>query len=160
MTVQAFVDDSGSHSGSPVFILGGFVADHKQWAVFAHEWQAALDIKPKLDYFKMSEAASLHGQFHPTKGWDETKRDERLEILANVIAKYAKLKIHALMRHDDFNELIRSLPAPRRSLSIDGPFCILANQLILAVAISADLYGISDPCDFIFDETDGFSEEF
>lgn len=75
------------------------------------------------------------------------------------VTRYAKLKIHELMRHDDFNELIRSLPAPRRSLSIDGLFCILANQLILAVAIFADLYGISDACDFIFDETDGFSKE-
>lgn len=126
----------------------------------ADEWQAALGLEPRLSYFKMSEAASLRGQFQPNAGWDIEKRDERLDILVDIISRYAKLKIHALMRNDDFNELIKSLPAPKRSLSIDGPFSILANQLILAVAISADLYGITDPCDFIFDEADGFSAEF
>ena len=114
----------------------------------------------KVQLHRDEHSLKLRGQFQPNAGWDIEKRDERLDILVDIISRYAKLKIHALMRNDDFNELIKSLPAPKRSLSIDGPFSILANQLILAVAISADLYGITDLCDFIFDEADGFSAEF
>jgi hypothetical protein len=37
-------------------------------------WQAALDVAPKLEYFKMSEAESLKGQFSDFSPEQRTKR--------------------------------------------------------------------------------------
>ena len=160
MPIQAFVDDSGSHSDSPVLILGGFVADQRQWVAFADEWQIALDLELRLAYFKMSEAASLVGQFQPNMGWDIESVISDSTYFSRYNCEICQAKDTRNNEEQRFSESIKNLPAPRRSLSIDRPFSILANQLILAVAISADLYGITDPCDFIFDEADGFSAEF
>ena len=59
----AFIDDSGSGGDSPYYILAGYSAPKATWAAFWPDWQAALDVPPKLEYFKMSEAESLKGQF-------------------------------------------------------------------------------------------------
>jgi hypothetical protein len=160
MVFQAFIDDSGSEPQSPVFILGGFVADHAQWAAFSGEWQAALDEAPRLDYFKMSEAANLgaHGQFARRLGWDEKKRDDRVAAFARIIAKHTRLRVSASIRHQDWAQ-IASLPAVERRLAIDTPYVMLAHRLILAVAVIGDRLGVSEPCDYIFDQQEGFSDE-
>lgn len=160
MPIQAYVDDSGSHKESLAFVLAGFIANHVQWEKFTGDWKGALRLDPSLDYFKMNEAASLHGQFLRAKGWDEEKRDKRLDVLSEVILSYVRVRISVSMRNDDFLRSIQSLPAPKRSFAIDGPFIMLAMQLILTVAVFSDLSGLNEPCDFVFDETDGFSEEF
>lgn len=59
----AFVDDSGSGGDSPYYVLAGYSADEATWRAFWGDWQGVLDLSPKLDYFKMSEAESLKGQF-------------------------------------------------------------------------------------------------
>lgn len=59
----AFVDDSGSGGDSPYFVLAGYAACESAWTTFLPHWQSVLDLPPKLEYFKMSEAESLKGQF-------------------------------------------------------------------------------------------------
>jgi Protein of unknown function (DUF3800) len=158
MVLQAFIDDSGSEPTSPIFYLAGFVADHEQWAAFSDEWRAVLDESPKLDYFKMSEAASLRGQFATHLGWNDAKRDDRLVSFARVAARYARVRVGASIRHQDWAQ-IANLPAIERRLAVDTPYVMLAHRLILAVAIFGDRLGIHEPCDYIFDEQEGFSDE-
>ncbi len=159
MVLQAYIDDSGSDGANYAFVLGGFVADHAKWGEFSDEWQTALDLEPKLSYFKMTEAASLHGQFHTSKGRDEKKRDGRVILLADIVAKHTQIKIHSMIKNEDFNTHIRTLPAFQRSLATDSPFTMLATQLSYAVAIKSYVFGITEPCDFIFDETNGFDDD-
>jgi hypothetical protein len=96
---QCCIDDSGSEPSKPHFILAGFAAPAAQWAAFADEWQAALDEPPKLDYFKMKEAAKLQDQFAKKRGWDELKRDDRLITVTRIINKYvmARPAVHSAM---------------------------------------------------------------
>jgi Protein of unknown function (DUF3800) len=159
---QAMIDDSGTEPQSPIFILGGFVAAADGWAKFSSDWQAVLDQPPKLDYFKLTEALSLSakGQFSRQKGWDETKRDNRLIDLAHVIRKYAAIRVHASMNHEEFIRYVQSLAVPQRKLGSDHPYLLLASQLMLAVGVSGDRLGLDGPCDYFFDEQEGFSEDF
>jgi hypothetical protein len=53
----------GSGGDSPYYILAGYCAPEATWAAFWPDWQAALDVAPKLEYFEMSEAESLKGSF-------------------------------------------------------------------------------------------------
>lgn len=156
---QACIDDSGNEPTKPHFILAGFVAPAKSWASLADEWQAALDEAPKLDYFKMAEAASLHGQFHRRNGWTEAKRDDRLITFTRIIRKNVGIRIHAKIANSDFDKYIKSIPVPKRMLLTDSPYALLFQQIILAMAVRADLFGMTTPCDFIFDSQTGFSEE-
>jgi Protein of unknown function (DUF3800) len=156
---QAFIDDSGSEPQSPIFIMAGFVTSAKRWASFSEEWQAALDETPTLEYFKMNEAARLQAQFSRKKGWDETKRDDRLITLTRIIKKYAEVRIHASMRNDHFEKYVKSLPVPQRKLATDSPYIMVFMQIILAMAVLGDRHGITSPCDFIFDEQGAFGKE-
>jgi hypothetical protein len=159
LSAQAAVDDSGSEPQSQFFVLGGFIASADNWAAFSDEWQAALDQKPRLAYFKMKEAARLKDQFDKKRGWTEELRDERIATLCHIIKSRVSIRIHAKIEHAHFNKHIRSLPIPNRMLFSDSPYSLLFQQLILAVAVRGDLYGLTTPCDFIFDEQEGFSAE-
>src|SRR5215831_17634198 len=156
---QAVIDDSGSEPIKPHFILAGFVAPAKSWAALADDWGRALDEAPKLDYFKMTEAASMAGQFHKRRGWTEDKRDDRIITLTRIIRKHVSIRIHAKILNDHFNNYIRSIPIPGRMLFSDSPYILLFQQIILAMAVRGDLYGATTPCEFIFDTQVGFSAE-
>jgi hypothetical protein len=155
---QAVIDDSGSEPQSRVFVLAGFAGSAASWANFAVDWRAALDEPPKLDYFKMTEAANFGGQFARDKGWDESKRDDRLIALSGVIKKHAHLRIQAAVRNDHFEKYIKSIPTPERTLAIDSPYVLMFMQIILAMATFGDQLDIREACDFIFDEQGSFSK--
>jgi hypothetical protein len=160
---QWFIDDSGSSASQPVFVLAGFLSTVERWAEFSNEWQAALDLPPKLEYFKASEAMGLaaDGQFAQWRGWNKKLCVERVNLLADIIRKYAKARISVSMRHDDFNQHLRSIPAGgSRSLSTDYPFAMIANMLVVKARLFALDLKLDGPCDFIFDEQGQFGKDF
>jgi hypothetical protein len=152
MTFQAYIDDSGSEPQSQVFVLAGFISTHEKWAALSDEWQEALGLSPKLEYFKMSEAARMGGQFSERLGWNERLRDDRVITFARIAQKHTLTKICAWIRHDDFEKHIMSLPVPVRRLSSDNPYILLFMQVVLAAAVYGTQAGITEACDFIFDE--------
>jgi hypothetical protein len=156
---QMAVDDSGSEPQSPIFVLAGFIAPAAKWANFSTEWKQALDLPPKLEYFKMSEAVNFGGQFSRRDGWNDANRDDRLVTLARIIRKHVSLRVSAWIRHDDFEEHIKSLLTPVRHLGIDSPYVMLLYQLILAIAVFGDRHGLQSPCDYIFDDQGKLAEE-
>jgi hypothetical protein len=159
LSPQAVVDDSGSEPNSQFFVLAGFIASANNWAAFSDEWQAALDQTPRLEYFKMKEAIRLKDQFDEKHGWTDELRDDRIATFCRIIQSRAAIRIHAKIQHSHFNKHIRSLPIPNRMLFSDTPYTLLFQQLILAVAVRGDLFGLTTPCDFIFNEQEGFSAE-
>jgi hypothetical protein len=64
------------------------------------------------------------------------------------------------MSNDDFIKYVQSLAVPQRKLGSDHPYLLLASQLMLAVGVSGDQLGLSGPCDYFFDEQEGFSDDF
>jgi hypothetical protein len=156
---QAAIDDSGSEPQSPTFILAGLAAPFGAWLAFAAAWKALLDKPPKLEYFKMTEAASMSGQFHPRRGWTEQMRDTRVLEFAHVARDFAAVRIHSSINNKLFRKYITSLPAPERKLGIDSPYVLLFMQTILAMATVGDRVGLEGACDFIFDEQGAFGRE-
>jgi len=156
---QIFVDDSGSEPQSPIFFLGGLISSAEQWAVFSDDWALALAEPPALEYFKMSEAASLQGQFAKWRGWDETKRDDRLLTLARIIRRHVRLRVSVSIRHDLFQKYMMSVPAVERNLATDSPYVLLFTQMVTVAVLFAHKHGVRDACDFIFDEQGASGEE-
>jgi hypothetical protein len=156
---QAVIDDSATQPNPKYFVLAGFVASAARWAEFSDEWQSALDLDPKLDYFKMYEANLLVGQFSRDRGWTESLRDDRVITLVRIIKSHALLRLHASIRFADFEKIIASIPVPERKMVSDHPYIYLFTKLICAMAVRSSLFGINEPCDFIFDEQEGISDE-
>lgn len=152
----ACIDDSGNEPTKPHFVLAGFVASAVNWAALADEWKAVLNEPPGLEYFKMSEAIRLEKQFAESKGWTEAKRDDLIITLVKTIRKYAGIRIHAKIAHADFDKYIRSIPAPYRTLVSDNPYVMLLQRLMVTMIARQHLFGVTEPCDFIFDKQAGF----
>ena len=159
MRFELYVDDSGSEPQSQIFFLGGLMSSADDWASFSNEWAAAPALPPTLDYFKMSEAAALQGQFSRHNGWNERSRDDRLTLLARIATKYARQRNTVSMRHDLFQKYLMSVPAVERNLATDTPYVFLFTQMITIAILHASRRGIQDKIDFIFDEQSGFSDE-
>ena len=64
--LYAYLDPSGTHKGSPVISISGFIADESTWPAFEAEWKAIL-AKPcwpsKLSRFHMVDCAHCEGEF-------------------------------------------------------------------------------------------------
>jgi hypothetical protein len=104
LMLQACIDDSGSHSQSPIFALGGLLSNVEQWKYFADAWQAKLETDPAIDYFKMSEAMTLSGQF---EGFPAPIRDQKVYELASLAVFHVQARIEVVMRWDLFNSYLK-----------------------------------------------------
>jgi len=80
-TFAAYFDESGTHDGSPILALAGFVATTKQWAEFAREWSELLN-QEGLTHFHMSKFEARRGEF---VGWSNERRLRLQQRLIGII---------------------------------------------------------------------------
>lgn len=85
---------------------------------------AVLKKDPAIDYFKMSEAISLRGQFDH---WPGPLRDQKVFELAEVAERWLSLA-SAMVWKEDFDAHIKGA-SPWREL--DNPYFLLFNQIIV-----------------------------
>lgn len=156
MFLQAYIDDSSSEPTGATFVLAGFVSTAPAWLEFADKWQAELDAPPAIEYFKMTEAHALQGQF---QGWDRAIADARTLRFAKIAQSHALMGLAGGLSVTDFNTHIRSVKLPSRSLATDFPYFGLFAQVILMMAEYQRGHGIQAKCDFIFDEQTGFDRD-
>jgi len=145
--MKAYVDDSFM-GHAPVSVLAGWIASASTWARFSDEWQEALAMKPRLDYFKMSEATSLSGQF---AGWSEQSRNERMRLLVRIIADHRPLGIASAMPYDLYQRVFGKNP----DKAIAHPYYVSFYGLIAFVAEDLAARGLKEKIDFIFDVQPG-----
>jgi hypothetical protein len=103
LMLQGYADDSGSDGSRPPFVLAGFVDKTEKWESFSDDWKQQLDRKPKIDYFKMAEAASGHGQF---EGWDEEFIRCKIIDLLSVLEWHQPDGIYSWIKWDDYRHLV------------------------------------------------------
>src|ERR1700686_2693669 len=64
--VEAYFDESGTHQGSPIMCVAGYLFSPEQCKRFSEEWSAVLK-EYGLPYFRMSECAHGTGVFSDKK---------------------------------------------------------------------------------------------
>lgn len=159
MLLQGYFDDSGSHGGDGLYVLGGFLAPSVNWARFNTEWQQALKKEPAIDYFKMSEAISLRGQF---ERWPAALRDQKVFKLTEIAEKYTVARISAMVYKQDFDAHIKGA-SPWRELN--NPYFLLYNQIVVLTVNFIRELGQRSPdisgakVEFIFDEQGSLGED-
>lgn len=157
VALQAYIDDSGGTelNQHPYFVLGGFVSTAERWAEFSADWQAVLDLEPRLEYFKMSEAGSLNGQFHARRGWDKPKRDARLAKFVEVARSYPIFRTSVAVDKTLFNEHIVGLNVPNPRPTANDPYYLAFHNLVTSLPLLQAFNNKSIPeqgkIDFIFD---------
>jgi hypothetical protein len=143
--LTAYSDDSASSEDEESLVLAAYVHRATTWTSFSDDWKPALDANPAIEYFKMSEAESLKGQF---LGWDRTDVDKKISALADVIVEYEPWSIASRVSRRDFDDIM----APVVPYDIRTPYFSCFYALIINLAKWHAHMGLSLPVDFIFDE--------
>src|SRR5262245_38599133 len=61
--IRIYIDESGTHDGSPVVAVGAYAGRDETWPAFISEWDQA---KHPIKVFHSADCAALKGEF---KGW-------------------------------------------------------------------------------------------
>jgi hypothetical protein len=137
---QTYTDDSGR--GDPkAFLLAGLVSTAPRWAEFSDEWQDAL---VGLQYFKMQEAASLHGQF---SGYEKKERDLLVIRLFKIIAKHIVYGVREIVDVRAWH----TIALGKYDKSTNSPYLFSAHGIITTVMQEQYIRGLAGTVDFIFD---------
>lgn len=120
MTLEVFADDSEKDN---FYTVAGYLKRIDEWAEFSKAWHAALKEKPRLGFYRTSDALALDGQF---KGWSAEQRDARIEKLAALIPTANTFGVAAHLSRLDFKEFF----TPNFLPVWDNPYYICATYLI------------------------------
>jgi Protein of unknown function (DUF3800) len=77
--VEAYFDESGSHGGSPVLAVAGYIIEKDACIKLDEDWGGVLD-EFRLPYFRMSECA------HGTGAFKTLSLDDRIDVEKRCIA--------------------------------------------------------------------------
>jgi len=142
---QGFSDDSMSGEGYKTLLLAGCVQKYSVWADFSFAWEAALAAEPSIKYFKMREARALIKEF---AGWTAQQRNDKITLLAKVLAQYKPSVTYAWISRVEFDEIVE----PIIPYMLRHPYILLFYPLIIKQAEWQHVEGEKVPTDFVFDE--------
>ena len=85
--LKAYFDDSGTHNGSAVIAVGGFVAKAEEWDVFEREWSEMLEVE-EIGWFHMTDCEGQYGEF---SGWS---KEQCVALIKKVVGILKKHPLH------------------------------------------------------------------
>lgn len=100
--INVYMDESGTHDGSPVVAVGAFSARPKIWRKFTTSWNVA---KHPIKVFHSTECEALRGEF---SGWSAQERNTFVAQLLPVLPKFEIYGDAIGINIDDFNNAIKS----------------------------------------------------
>jgi hypothetical protein len=83
--LNAFIDESGTHAGSRLFVVAALLAPPEQWDRMSVSWERKLR-KEHLDCFHATDCAVGGGDF---KHWPRERRNSLYAAMAGLVAKHA-----------------------------------------------------------------------
>jgi hypothetical protein len=140
--LQAFFDESYDDE---IFVMAGWVAPAKTWALFSNEWQQFLDMKPAIQYFKMKEAFNFDGEF---LGMSEESRNEKVRLLMGCISDHASVGISCYMPHRRYKEIFAGV----QEYPENTPWGFMAENVIKALVDHQESLSLRGKIELIFDD--------
>lgn len=148
VVLQGFVDDSSSDVGDRRTFLAAYINTKERWESFERQWDKEL-VADSLEYFKMSEAGALQGQF---RDWDGERRDAKVLALAKIIEQHRPWFVFCSVSRNEYAEIL----APVAPYGLKNPYFVCFWGIIKTTARYHLMRGPgSPPVDFIFDEQGG-----
>jgi hypothetical protein len=122
----ALLDESGTHEGSPIMTLAGFVSTADLWSEFRVKWGNALAAYG-LTSFHMSEFTAHVGPFRDEEHWTHERRLALIDRLTTIILETTMFGVsHSLLPPDAYQRVIAprllapSLDASRNMPTLDA----------------------------------------
>jgi hypothetical protein len=111
MILTSYIDEAGTHAGSGVTVMGGYVARLGQWRHFDEKWRRLLK-QYGLTHMHTVEMLQAKGQFR--RGWDQQRAMELLLKSDKIIAKHTMFGITAFVNDEDYKNIYAKEPRPRK----------------------------------------------
>jgi hypothetical protein len=104
----AFFDDSGTHQGSPVTVIGGLLGNEMQWENFAPAWEAQvaepLPGKPRLEKgFHLTDCRAGKGEF---ASYNQAERDRITYLFRQIILRHQLVSFAAVVNRKAWDEIV------------------------------------------------------
>jgi hypothetical protein len=140
LMIEAYFDESGTHHGSPLMCVAGYLIESDQCRRFQAEWEAVLS-RHGVPYFHMSECAHGVGIF---KEISKKDRSEICRSLIETIKLRAELGIAVSVSEAEYRSIV---PA---HFKLDAySFCL--HYCLQGVAAWASKYDVRVPISYFFE---------
>lgn len=93
----AYYDESGTHKGSPITVLAGFIGDAEGWADFEREWRKIL-VKHDLRFVRAKQLFHRQG---PYRSWPDKQFDHLRADLLYVLQEHKDFQVSKIILRDE-----------------------------------------------------------
>ena len=104
MILTAYLDESGTHKGCPITLMGGYVGTAENWSRFDHDWGRLLAFC-ELPYIHAKDLKQGSGPFADKKKWSLRRRAALGEFVEDLARKYALFGLAVFLRDDDHEQV-------------------------------------------------------
>jgi hypothetical protein len=125
----AYLDESGTHGGSEIMVMGGFLARLDQWTTFEGKFAAL----KKKHGFRVLHMVDLKNRKEDFKGWSDDQIEALLIDLSNITSFHLADAIAVTLDNASFKEFYKL-----QSTNLDSPYGLcfrLALYYLLVQAI-------------------------
>jgi hypothetical protein len=138
--ITCFVDDSGSHTTSPAYVLSAFYTTPKHWEKIMREWLGMVH-RYKVNAFHAVDCANGGGEF---RGWSNQRKKKMFRNLISILSHHSSLNgCSASIVLKDYEEVVY----PEAHKVFGGPKLLAFQLLLLEVARRA-----RQPVNFVVDK--------
>ena len=133
-------------------IIAGYIAPAENWERFSGDWQAALDVSPKIRFFKLKEAirSKPNGQFD---GFSREQADQRIAMFRQIVERYCVAQCYVAFRIDFFKKhYVNNLGPKWKDWRFKNPYFFAAKNILMLVGRNLQALGLKDEISFVFDD--------
>jgi hypothetical protein len=146
--LKVFLDESGTHEGSLVTAMAGYLIQAEAVQQLESEWLAVLS-EHGLDELHMREFVPPHGRY---AHWKESDKRSLLERLIALIHKYCLSGVGAALEIDNFMQTVHARYNKREPGLIESPYEWCLRYCCVQASIFADKHQIEGEIDYILDK--------
>ena len=130
VVIEVYLDESGTHSASPVVAVSAVWADKDEWASWADKWD---DAKSPI---KIHHSVDCHNRKGEFDGWTRAQRDKYVKRILPVIRESNIAGHFAILEKEKILKAIEDRHGVRlpQNLAIEGYYSICFNWAVRSAA--------------------------
>lgn len=149
---HGYMDESGTHGGSEVVAVAGYLASYENWLRFESEWNQAMALYCVKD-FHMSEFEGHFGEFADNNYWTPTIRHRVIERACQICHEHSILGLGCVVSREQYEN---ALPSHIQTDFRDPYFyCLYSCMYLLLNWRNDDRLTNIKPVNFLFDHKPG-----
>ena len=148
---NAYVDESGTHDGSPVVALAGYLSPYQGWNDFEDQWNRIMR-RFRVNDFHMTDFETHHAEFEDNNYWTPDIRTRLMERVTALCQQKTTLGIGCAVIREQYDRLLS--PKIRHDLRHPYYFCLYACLNMLLHSNDLRVKSLK-PIQFLFDQKPG-----